>query len=139
MQQYAVWIISLQSHSTSGEERETNNMQLIRCLLSNLLSQQVSGIIMPIIRRTGVCTAAYGVLHWLWWLWLCGAGTRAVLLMMGIMIPETCWDKRFDNKHRISCILLVSLSSPYVHDARSQEPKIHSTCFACHSTHHQEY
>ena len=25
--------------------------------------------------------------------------------------------------HRISCILLVSLSSPYVHDARSQEPK----------------
>ena len=31
---------------------------------------------------------------------------------------------RFDNKHRISCILLVSLSSPYGHDARSQEPKI---------------
>ena len=30
----------------------------------------------------------------------------------------------FDNKHQISCILLVSLSSPYVHDARSQEPKI---------------
>ena len=24
---------------------------------------------------------------------------------------------------QISCILLVSLSSPYVHDARSQEPK----------------
>ena len=34
-----------------------------------------------------------------------------VLLMMGIMMPETCWDK-FDNKHQISCILLVSLSSP---------------------------
>jgi len=29
----------------------------------------------------------------------------------------------FDNKQQISCILLVSLSSPYVHDARSQEPK----------------
>jgi len=27
-------------------------------------------------------------------------------------------------KFPISCILLVSLSSPYVHDARSQEPKI---------------
>ena len=67
-----------------------------------LLSQHVSGIIMPIIRRTRVCTAAYGVLHW-----LCGAGTRAVctvkvtvrlassavLLMMGIMTPESCWDK----------------------------------------------
>jgi len=30
---------------------------------------------------------------------------------------------KFDNKHLISCILLVSLSSPYVHDARSQEPE----------------
>jgi len=29
----------------------------------------------------------------------------------------------FDNKHQINCILLVSLSSPYVHDARSQGPK----------------
>jgi hypothetical protein len=28
------------------------------------LSQHVSGIIMPIIRRTIVCTAAYGVLDW---------------------------------------------------------------------------
>ena len=46
-----------------------------------------------------------------------------VLLMMGIMMPETCWDK-FDNKYQISCIWLVSLSSPYVHDARSQEPEI---------------
>jgi len=43
-----------------------------------LLSQQVSGIIMPIIRRTRVCTAAYAVLHWLCWLWLCGPGKRAV-------------------------------------------------------------
>ena len=32
---------------------------------------------------------------------------------------------KFDNKHQISCTLLVSLSSPYVHDARSQEPKIY--------------
>ena len=32
--------------------------------------------------------------------------------------------QKFDNKHLISCILLASLSSPYVHDARSQEPKI---------------
>ena len=36
-----------------------------------------------------------------------------VLLMMGIMMPETCWDKVW-NKHQISCILLVSLSSPLV-------------------------
>ena len=32
--------------------------------------------------------------------------------------------QKFDNKHQISCILFVSLSSPYVHYARSQEPKI---------------
>ena len=30
----------------------------------------------------------------------------------------------FDNKHQISCILLVSLSSTYVRDAQSQESKI---------------
>ena len=34
-------------------------------------------------------------------------GHGFILLMMGIMIPETCWDRKFDNKHRISCILLV--------------------------------
>ena len=105
-----------------------------------LLSQHVSGIVMPIIRRTRRCTTANAVLHWLCWLWLCQAGTRAVctvhtsrvpawhnnqcrtpyaavhtlvLLMMGITMPETCWDKKFDNKHQISCILLVSLSSPW--------------------------
>ena len=96
-----------------------------------LLSQHFSGIIIPVVRRKRMYTAAYGVLHWLWWLWLCGAGTRAVctvkvtvrtvtftlhtaphnhshhnqcrtpyaavhtlvLLMIGIMMPETCWDK----------------------------------------------
>ena len=101
-----------------------------------LLSQYVSVIIMPIITRTRLCTAAYGVLHLFCWLWLCGAGTRTVctvwklfsnsnfhtvhtahvpaphnhsqhnqcrtpyaavhtlvLLMMGIMMPKTCWDK----------------------------------------------
>jgi len=34
----------------------------------------------------------------------------------------------FDNKHQISCILLVSLSSPCVHDVRSQEPKALTIC-----------
>ena len=88
-----------------------------------LLSQHVLGIIMPIIRRTRPCTTAYGVLHWLCWLWLtvvvwsCVMCTQLttqlhtttvnhnqcrtpyavvhglVLLMMGIMMPETCWDR----------------------------------------------
>jgi len=31
-------------------------------------------------------------------------GHGLILLMMGIMKPETCCDRKFDNKHRISCI-----------------------------------
>jgi len=129
----------------------TNKMHLIRCLLSNFLSQHVSGIIMPIIRRIRLCSSACGVLPGCvgcGWLWSCGAASSAVctvwkllfdfhtvhtahdaapqdhspihprrtphavehgliLLMMGIMMPETCWDRKFDNKHQISCILLV--------------------------------
>jgi len=111
----------------------TNKMQLIRCLLSNFLSQHVSGIIMPIIRRKWPRPIACGVLSGCvgcGWLWSCGThdaapqdhnkpqatnpgrtphavGRGIFLLMMGIMMPETCWDRKFDNKHRISCILLV--------------------------------
>ena len=60
---------------------------------------------MPIIRRTRPCITTYGVLHWLCWLWLCAAGSYnqcrtpyavihgLVLLMMDIMMPETCWDR----------------------------------------------
>ena len=42
-----------------NQQDATNLMFIIK-----LLSQHVSGIIMPIVRRTRVCTAAYGVLHW---------------------------------------------------------------------------
>ena len=34
-------------------------------------------------------------------------GHSLILLMMCITMSETCWDRKFDNKHRISCILLV--------------------------------
>ena len=34
-------------------------------------------------------------------------GHGLILLMMGVMMPETCRDRKFDNKHRISSILLV--------------------------------
>jgi len=105
-----------------------------------LLSQHVSRIIMPIIRRTRLhtahdaaphnhsqhnqCRTPYAVVHGL------------VLLMMGIMMAETCWDRSFDNRHRISCILLVSLSSPYVHDARSQEHKTYNLTWTMHGKIH---
>ena len=83
-----------------------------------LLSQHVSGIIMPIIRRTRMCTAAYCVLHWAWWLWLCGAGTRAV-----------CTVKvKFDNKHQIGCILLVSHSSPIGKRCTCYDKKVKVKC-----------
>jgi len=86
--------------------------------IHNRLTQHVSGIIMPIVRRTD-CIKPRVVLAWMWWLRLCGAGIRAertalsscpgstqphhiqanttrgfiqsVLLTMGIMMPDTCW------------------------------------------------
>ena len=49
---------------------------VVSCVhIIKLLSQHVSGIIMPIIRRTRPCITTYDVLHWLCWLWLCGAGS----------------------------------------------------------------
>ena len=56
----------------------TNKMQLIWCLLSNFLSQHVSGIIMPIIRRIRPCPTACGVLPGCvgcGWLRSCGAAS----------------------------------------------------------------
>jgi len=86
------------------EDRVERNQQDATNLMfiMKLLSQHVSGIIMPIIRRTRPCTTAYGVPHWLFWPWLCGACRTPyavvhglVLPMMGIMMPETCWDRSF--------------------------------------------
>jgi len=56
-----------------NQKDATNLMFIIK-----LLSQHVSGINVPIFRRTRLCTTAYGVLHWLCWLWLCGAGMWAM-------------------------------------------------------------
>jgi len=44
--------------------------------IHNSLNQHVSGIIMPIVRRTD-CTKLRVELAWMCWLWLCGVGTRA--------------------------------------------------------------
>jgi len=70
-----------------NQQDATNPMFIIK-----LLSQHVLGIIMPIIRRTRPCTTAYGVLHN-----QCRTPHAVVhslvLLMMGILVPETCWDR----------------------------------------------
>jgi len=47
-----------------------------------------------------------------------------VLLMMGIMMPETCWDRSLIiNIGLVASCWFISLK-PTFHDARSQEPKI---------------
>ena len=46
-----------------------------------------------------------------------------VHLMMGIMMPETCWDRSLIiNIRLVACCLFISLH-PTFHDAQSQEPK----------------
>jgi len=94
-------------HKVKRENQQdtTNSMFIIK-----LLSQQVSGIIMPIIRRTRPCHTASSVQpvhvahdaapqdhsqpqpthpgrtpHAVW--------HGLILLMMGIMMPETYWDR----------------------------------------------
>ena len=44
---------------------------------------------MPIFRRKRLCITAYGVLHWLCLLWLCGAGLRAVCTLKVIVRTVT--------------------------------------------------
>ena len=74
--------------------------------IHNRLTHHVSGIIMPIVRRTD-CIKPRLVLAWMCWLQLCGVGTphnrsqhiqaytrrgfiQSVLLTMDIMMAETC-------------------------------------------------
>ena len=94
-------------HKVKREKQQdaTNSMFVIK-----LLSEHVSGIIMPIIRRIRPCPTACGVLPGCvryGWLWLCGTASQPThpvgtphavghgltLLMMGIMMPETCSDR----------------------------------------------
>ena len=98
-----------------NQQDATNLMFIIK-----LLSQHVSGIIMPIVRRTRVCTAAYGVLHWWWWLWLCGAGTQAVCAVKVTVrlesMPETCWDKSLIiNIRLVASCWFLSLHPIYIY------------------------
>ena len=103
-------------------------MQLIWSLLSIffLNMQRVSGIIMPIVRRKRLCTTTYVVQHT-----ACvqaphdhGQNSQCwtpneevhilVLLTMGIMMLETCWDRRMTINFRLvaSCWFL---SLPCIH------------------------
>ena len=57
-------------------ERENQQDATVRCLLS-ILSQHVSGIIMPQENKTYV--TACGVLHWFCWMWLVAVVGRCVV------------------------------------------------------------
>jgi len=66
--------------------------------IHNRLTQHVSGIIMPIVRRTDyktACGVSLDVLAAVVWSQHIQANTtrsfiQSVLVMMGIMMPETC-------------------------------------------------
>jgi len=77
-------------HEVKGENQQdaTNSMFVIK-----LLSQHVSGIIVPIIRRIRPCTTAYGVVHWLCWLWL------AVVVWSCVVIRVHCVNSNFHTVH----------------------------------------
>jgi hypothetical protein len=118
-------------------------MQLIWCLLSNFYLNMFRSSLCPsseeqeyALPHMVFCTVSDG----------CGCvelgrelcAHTLVLLTMGIMMPETCWDKSLIINIRLvaSCwSLSLSLSSPYVHDARSQEPKIYRCSLHVQSLH----
>ena len=90
-----------------GEERETNKMQLIWCLLSSFYLYVFQASLCPssgeqecALPHMVFCTVSDG----------CGC------VELGRKLCElwrSLFDYKFDNKHQISCILLVSLSSAY--------------------------
>ena len=73
-----------------------------------LLCQHVSGIIMPIIRRTRPCTAAYGVLHCLCYLWLCGAALWAVCTVWKLL-----FDSNFYTLHTVHTTPIIRRIRPF--------------------------
>ena len=130
-----------------------------------LLAQHVSGTIMPITRSSSVLyrrllPVVFGALVFKLSVW-CGAegcvsglhhtdnlktkapnttGSNLLyntleLLVMGIMVSETCWaSNKICNKNHLSH--LVGISFPHINDdARSKSLQIHETwlcCLYCH-------
>jgi len=69
----------------------TNKMQIIRCLLSKFLSQHISGIITPIIRRIRLCPTACGVLPGFvgcGWVLSCGDASWAVCTVWKLLFEQ---------------------------------------------------
>jgi len=90
-------ITSFRVKTKKKQQNATNLMFIVKHL-----SQHVSCIIMPIFRRTLLCTTAYGV-------------NSLALLKMGIMMPQTCWDRRLTTNIRLVAVCwFLSLHSTFM-------------------------
>jgi len=69
-------------------------MTQVQMFIHSRLTQHVSGIIMPIVRRTD-CIKPRLLLAWMCWLRLCGVGTRA---------ERTVWMQVFQYLHSHSAL-----------------------------------
>ena len=88
----------------------TNKMQLISLFIIKPLSQHVSGIIMPIIRRIRPCPTACGVLPGCvdcGWLWSCGAASWAVCTVWNLHTVHTAHDAPPQDHSRVHCVKLT--------------------------------
>ena len=112
-----------------GEGRETNKMQLIRCLLSNFYLNMFraslcpsSGAVLTTQLHTTTangsqhnqCRTPYGAVHGL------------ILLTMGIMLPETCWDRSLmiNIGLVVSCWFLSLHTTSMLHDHRNLKLRV---------------
>jgi len=85
-------------HQESKTERETNKMQLIWCLLSIVYLNMFRASLCPSSEEQDCvlpnmvlqCWTPYAVVHWTPY----AVVHSLILLTMGIMMLETCWDKR---------------------------------------------
>ena len=116
----SAWTDQKQDHVWWRERNEqdaTNPMFIIK-----LLSQHVSGIIMPIIRRSRPCTTACGVCTGCGRLWLCGCASWAVCTVWRLLFD--CWDRSLMINIRsvASCWLLSLHPTSMMHGHKNLKP-----------------
>jgi len=103
-------------------KREKTNKMQQSDVYYQLLSQHVSGIIMPIFRRTNtVCYCIWCTALVL--LDVVGSGCGALHCRMRALLASYNVETEVDNKHLIVASCWFSFSSHFAHNERSQEPK----------------
>ena len=86
-------------HREQNMKREDQQDAKIRCLILTSVST-CFGHHYAHLQENKDRVTAFGVLFWFCWMWLVAVVGRCVvgceqcsLLKMGIMMPETCWDR----------------------------------------------